>query len=207
MVTGISQLLSCAQEWFGRVLVKEKNHIRDCSNSLKLQTIKFQSLGVHPDSISFVNVGIIYQFDFHCVCFFSVSKSLHKPLRETRPSRRDEHLTVSIGRLKMLLLELDCSGLVLCMVNTSDRQLSLYWCDCDVTGEWEMGSPNHCRYAAGGSQATVLENKCRVCYMQDLELPPLSKWWRESPVCLSPKEALYEEVKKKGCLIWFHFAV
>ena len=126
---------------------------------LKLQTTIFQSLGAHSGSISFVNIGIVYQFDSHCVSLFGVSKPLHKPLREKKPSRRDKHLTVSVGRLKILLLELDCSALVLCMVNTSSRQLSSYWCDWDATGEREMGSPNHYRYAAGGSKATVLEIK------------------------------------------------
>lgn len=78
----------------------------------------FQSLGVHPGSISFVNVGIVCQIDFHRVSLSSVSKPLCKPLREMRPSRRDKHLAVSVGRLKILLLVLDCSALVLCMVNT-----------------------------------------------------------------------------------------
>lgn len=114
----------------------------------------FQSLGVHPGSISFVNVGIVCQFDFHCVNLSSVSKPLHKLLRETRPSRRHKHLTVSVGRLKIVLLQLDCSALVLCIVNTSSKQLSLYWCDWDATGKWEMGFPNHSRYTAGGSKAT-----------------------------------------------------
>jgi len=65
----------------------------------------FRSLGVHPGSISFVNVGIVYQFDFHHVSLSRVSKTLHKSLRETRPSWRGKYLTVSTGRLKILLLE------------------------------------------------------------------------------------------------------
>lgn len=163
----------------------------------------FRNLVLHPGSISFVNISVVYQLDFHRVSLSSVSVSLHKPLWETKPSRRDKHLAVTVGRLKILLLQVHCSALV----RTSSRQLSSQWGVIRMPlREWEqeMGSPSHCSYTADGCKSTVSGSNTRVCQMQGLDLQPLNKWWRKSAVHLSPKEDLYQVVKKRK---WMSFVL